>query len=226
MDITPDKTMDEETIFKTPGSPVAEQPEIEGENDDDGDDGEEDLEDVIQEHPEEKVMTEDELRKIQKGDSINVLAQLRMKPEESFRMHIPLCRLVTMPMVRLALLSDTSKLEQDFAAGGYRDGAAVFYVSTTNEEGNTEEFTEAEMEKWDPIWREKNQIFSQKLEGKQELQFLKNFKFFICDGNHRSLAWMNFIGKHSKWHCNVDSIILDTKGKNEIVMQVMHDINK
>ena len=171
-------------------------------------------------------MTEDELRKVQKGDSVNVLTQLRMKPEESFRMHIPLCRLVIMPVVRPALLSDTSKLEQDFAGGGYRDGAAVFYVSTTNEEGNTEEFTKAEMAKWDSIWREKNNTFSQKLEGREELQFMKNLKFFICDGNHRRLAWMNFIAKHSKWHYNVDSIILDTKGKSEIVMQVMHDINK
>ena len=63
-----------------------------------------------------------------------------------------------------------------------------------------------------------------------ELRFLKNLKFFVCDGNHRLLSWMSYINrKHSKdldRHCAVDSIVLDTKGKTELVMHVMHDINK
>ena len=29
-----------------------------------------------------------------------------------------------------------------------------------------------------------------------------------------------------KWHYAVDCIVLDTKGRIEVVMQVMHDINK
>ena len=130
MDISPAKTTREETIFETPDSQNTRQPEIEqGEDEQDqgeGDEGEEDMDVVIEDHEEEKVMTEEELRHIQKGDVVNILAQLRMKPEELFRMHIPLCRLVAMPMVRPALASDISKLEQDFAAGGYRAGAAVF----------------------------------------------------------------------------------------------------
>ena len=72
-----------------------------------------------------------------------------MKPKELFRMYIPLCRLVAMPMVRPALASDVGKLEQDFT--GYRDGAAVFYVSTTNEQGQIEEFSEEEVQGWDPL---------------------------------------------------------------------------
>ena len=35
--------------------------------------------------------------------------------------------------------------------------------------------------------------------------------------------------KHSKdkeWHYVVDSIVLDTKGRIELVMHIMHDINK
>ena len=83
---------------------------------------------------EEKGLTKDELRCIQKGDSIDILSELRMKPEDLFRLHIPLIRLVAMPMVRPTLACDITELEQEFA-GGYRDGAAVFYVSITNEEG-------------------------------------------------------------------------------------------
>ena len=55
-----------------------------------------------------------------------------------------------MPMVRPILACDITKLEQEFARG-YCDGAAVFYVSTTNEEGESEEFSDEEMSKWDPI---------------------------------------------------------------------------
>ena len=73
-----------------------------------------------------------------------------MKPEELFRLHIPLCRLVVMPMVRPTLACNITKLEQEFARG-YRDGGAIFYVSTTNEEGQSEEFSNEEMSKWDPI---------------------------------------------------------------------------
>ena len=48
---------------------------------------------------------------------------------------------------------------------------------------------------WDPIWREKNEVFTRYLESRSELNFMKNLKFFICDGNHRRLAWMNVIDR-------------------------------
>ena len=40
------------------------------------------------------------LRKKQKQDSINVIDQLRIKPEEKSRLKIPLCRLQALPLVR------------------------------------------------------------------------------------------------------------------------------
>ncbi len=86
------------------------------------------------------------------------------------------------------------------------------------------------MDEWDPLWKEKNVAFEEYVDSQPALKFLKNLKFFVCDGNHRCLAWMNVISRmystNPDWHCAVDSIILDTKGKIEIVMQVMHDINK
>ena len=227
----------EDTIFETPGTYRTRQPRIGDEyggdeededNVDIGGGGEDPLE-VDDVDDEEKRLTEDELRRIQKGDSIDILSELRMKPEELFRLHIPLCKLVAMPMVRPTLACDITKLEQEFA-GGYRDGAAVFYVSTTNEEGLSEEFSNEEMSKWDPISREKNEVFTRYLDSRRELKQMKNLKFFICDGNHRRLAWMNVIDRCytslPKWHFLVDCILLETKGRTELVMQVMHDINK
>ena len=177
----------------------------------------------------EEGLTEDELRRIQKGDSIDILSELRMKPKDLFRLHIPLIRLVAMPMVRPTLACDITKLEQEFA-GGYRDGAAVFYVSITNEEGQSEEFSDVEMSNWDPIWREKNELFTRYLDSRRETKDMKNLKFFICDGNHRRLACLNVIDRcyssSPKWHFLVDCIVLETKGRTKLVMQVMHDINK
>ena len=226
--------IDEDTVFDTPGVYRTRQLEIgdEDEGEDVGDDigdGGEDAMEIQDLEDEDKGLTEDELRRQQKGDSIDILSDLRMKPEELFRLHIPLCRLIAMPMVRPNLACDITKLEQEFA-GGYRDGAAVFYISTTNEDEQSEEFTNEEMSRWDPIWREKNEAFTRYLDSQRELKFLKNLKFFICDGNHRRLAWMNVIDKCypsvPKWHFLVDCILLETKGRSELVMQVMHDINK
>ena len=227
----------EETILETPGTYTARQPSIGDEyggneededNVDVGGEGEDPL-GVDDADDEEKGLTEDELRRIQKGDSIDILSELRMKPEDLFRLHIPLCRLVAMPMVRPTLACDITKLEQEFARG-YRDRAAVFYVSITNEEGQSKEFRDVEMGKWDPIWREKNELFTHYLDSRRELKQMKNLKFFICDGNHRRLAWMNVIDRcytsFPKWHFLVDCIVLETKERTELVMQVMHDINK
>ena len=228
---------DDDTVFDTPTAYKSGQPSIgdeeEGDEADedivDGGDGGPDTLEVQDLDDDEKGLTEDELRRIQKGDSIDILSELHMKPEDLFRLHIPLCRLVAMPMVRPTLACDIMKLEQEFA-GGYRDGAAVFYISTTNEEGHNEEFTDEDISMWDPIWREKNEVFTRYLNSRSELKFMKNLKFFICDGNHRRLAWMNVIERcypvNPKWHFLVDCILLETKGRTELVIQVMHDINK
>ena len=208
--------IDEDTVFDTPGVYRIGQPQIgdEDEGEDAGDDigdGGEDAMEVQDLEDEDKGLTEDELRRLQKGDSIDILSDLRTKPEELFRLYILLCRLIAMPMVRPTLACDITKLEQEFA-GGYRDGEAVFYISTTNEDGQSEEFTDEEMRRWDPIWREKNKAFTRYLESGRELKFLKNLKFFICDGNHRRLAWMNVIDRYyplvPKWHFLVDCILL------------------
>ena len=228
---------DDDTVFDTPAVYKTGQPSIGDEEE--GDEADEDIVDGGNGGPDplevqdldddEKGLTEDELLRIQKGDSTDILSELRMKPKDLFRLHIPLCRLVAMPMVRPTLACDITKLEQEFA-GGYRDGAAVFYISTTNEEGHGKEFSDEDISTWDPIWRKKNEVFTRYLDSQSELKFMKNLKFFIWDGNHRRLAWMNVIDKcypvNPKWYFLVDCILLETKGCSELVMQVMHDINK
>lgn len=172
---------------------------------------------------------EDDIRKNQKLDFISTISTLRLQPIANSRMKIPLCRLVPMPLVRPTLSCDVTRLEQDFAFG-YEDGARVFYVSISNEQGEYGVFTEEEKAEWGHLWNTVNDAFNLHLSSIPELRHLVDKKFYVCDGNHRRIAWMNYIQrKYSeklRWHVSVDSIILDTKGRIGVAMQLMHDINK
>ena len=172
---------------------------------------------------------EDEIRGRQKLNSVATISSLRLKPSSSSRFFIPLCRMIAMPVVRPTLQSDLSKLEQEFVHG-YREGAAVFYVSITNEDGNKQEVTAADKAAWGPLWDAENDSFEKYLTSVPELKALSNLMFFVCDGNHRRQAWLNHIERlhrnEASWHYKVDAIVLDTKDRIGVVMQVMHDINK
>ena len=178
---------------------------------------------------EEFGLDEDAIRSRQKLNSVATIASLRVQPLSCSRFPIPLCRMLPMPMVRPTLESDLSKLEQEFVHG-YRDGASVFYVSITDEDGKCREVTSEDKEKWDPLWKSKNEEFNKHLSSVPELSGFTNMMFFVCDGNHRLQAWLNHIDRLHKcdpaWHYMVDSILLNTVGKIGVVMQVMHDINK
>ena len=172
---------------------------------------------------------EDTIRTRHKLNAVATILRLRVQPLSASRFHIPLCRLLAMPMVRPTLPADLAKLEQEFVHG-YREGASVFYVTITDEEGRTHEVTEAVKASWGPIWNAKNEAFNVFLLSVPELATFKDLMFFVCDGNHRRQAWLNHIERLHKteesWHILVDSILLDTKGKIGVVMQVMHNINK
>lgn len=120
-------------------------------------------------------------------------------------------------MVRPTLSCDLIKLEQDFTHG-YREGACVFYVSTTNEKGNFMIMTSEERAALNPLWKVEVTKFEAFLDSEPELARLKNLRFYICDGNHRHIAWMSHINRlHSvdpSWHINVDCIILVSGTQN------------
>ena len=153
---------------------------------------------------------------------------LRLTSNDTSRMKIPLCRLVPMPMVRPTLACDLTLLENQFS-GGYEEGARVFYVSISNEDGQSGVFTPAEKDEWGPIWNEINHDFNTYLMSQAALRHLVDYKFYVCDGNHRRIAWMNHIMRlHATekiWHISVDSIVLDTRNRIGLTMQAMHDIN-
>ena len=172
---------------------------------------------------------EDEICVRQNLNSVATITSLRFPPICSSRFSILLCRLVAMPMGRPTLASDLAKLEQEFVYG-YREGASVFYVTTINEDNQTQEVIEVDKASWGPIWNAKNDIFNVFLLSDPHLARFTNLMFFMCDGNHWRQAWLNHIGRlhriEDSWHYLVDSFLLDTNGKTKLVMQVIHNINK
>ena len=171
---------------------------------------------------------EDEIRKSQTLDTVKIIASMRLTSNDLCRMKIPLCRLIPMPIVRPTLAADLIALKNQFSRG-YEERARVFYVSISDEESKQVMFSEEEKEDWGPLWNEVNNEFNQRLQS-GPLAYLVDYKFFVCDGNHRRIAWMNHIQRlHSRdrdWHMCVDSIILDTRNRIGVAMQAMHDINK
>ena len=123
---------------------------------------------------------EDEIRTHQKLNSVATITSLRFQPISSSRFSIPLCRMLAMPMVRPTLSSDLARLKQEFVHG-YREGASVFYVTTTNEDGKTQEVLEADKASWGPIWNANNDVFNTFLLSDPHLAHLTNIMFFVCD---------------------------------------------
>jgi hypothetical protein len=182
----------------------------------------------IEEEMDQK-LNEADLRGMLKVNSNKCIEDMRIKPKQSSRFDIPLCRMVCMPLVRPTLDSDIKRLEAEFAHG-YRAGSNVFYVSICNECGESAIITEEELDTWGPLWREENELFEARLKANPHLAHLQGSKFFICDGNHRFKAWIGYISRLHRedrgWHISVDSICLDIKGKIGFVLNAMHDINK
>ena len=162
-------------------------------------------------------------------NSIQILKRLELIPNGKAQMHIPLCRMRKLQVVRPALENDVAKMQAEFSHG-YRDGASVFYVSTTNFQGQEKVVTEAERAKWSAHWRTRDQEFEEFLSRDPELAQLSNKFFYVWDGNHRLVAWYEFIRKSHKqdleWHYMVRSIVLKTAENVTDVLTAMHDINK
>lgn len=152
---------------------------------------------------------------------VATIANLRLQPVNISRHHIPLCRMVSMPMVRPTLSCDFNQTQGRVCPWLSR-WATVFYVSITNEQGDVQELTEKDKVKWGPLWDDESEKFNKYLSGFPGMQQYINKMFFVCDGNHRRVAWMNHIERLHKneasWHYSVDAIIFETKGQIGVVM--------
>jgi hypothetical protein len=88
----------------------------------------------------------------QRFNSIEVLKKLEFPKGGKAHIDVPLCRMKSLQVVWPTLTNDILNLQADFVHG-YRDGAAVFYISLTDEYGNGSFVTNTDRQMWDPHWQ-------------------------------------------------------------------------
>jgi hypothetical protein len=98
--------------------------------------------------------------------------------------------MVPMPIVRLVLKGDITKLEADFF-NSYRDGDRVFYMSATDSKRNFQFVDDEVRASWSPNWAQANAVFETQLDDDLSLTSYKNNMFFIWDGNHKFFCLEN-----------------------------------
>jgi hypothetical protein len=156
--------------------------------------------DVSEDEHDEAILklNEDELRELQKVDSIQCIEGMRILPKEVSMFDIPLCQMVYMLLVRPILAIDMKRLEVEFTHG-YWPGAPVFYVSISNKKGEEWSVKDEDTSNWGPHWTSINDEFEAKLALNPYIRFLSSRMFFVCNGNHRFKAWTGYI---SRLHSN------------------------
>jgi hypothetical protein len=134
---------------------------------------------------------------------VKVLQGLEYPRGGKAHMDIPLCRMRSLQVMRLALQNDILKLQAHFVHG-YRVGTVVFYVSLTDERGRGMEVRAKDRENWDKHWQQRDREFETFFNANSDLKFLSNRYLYVWDGNHRLLAWNDHIDKVHRgdlaWH--------------------------
>ena len=163
------------------------------------------------------------------GNTATRLDALKWEPKSKCRLSIPLCRMISLPVVCPYLKSNVSSLGSYFISSGYMEGNGFFYVVGVNENGQSTEVSDEIMESWSPKWRQVNAEFEKRLQGDEDLCVFSNLMFMVWDGNYRLQAWLPIIEEFHKgdisWHYSVDSIILDPKGDVPSLVTALHDVN-
>jgi hypothetical protein len=147
------------------------------------------------------------MRYLQNTNFNYLIGGLRMKPFSKSRVSIPLCRLISLPIVRPILAIDVQLLENEFV-NGYRKGDRVLYVSSYDKDGNTMDIRDEDT--WREHWQSSNKLFEKILKNDKDYERFCAKMFFVWEGNHRVTVWRHHIdkvhGEDKKWHYSVDCI--------------------
>ena len=175
---------------------------------------------------------ESEIHSILKKESSNthsLLEKLIFQPKQKSRLRIPLCRMISLPIVRCSLQSDVRELASHFVQG-YWEGRGVFYVSLEDKDGKMVDVTPATKESWSANWVLANDRFEEQLNADDDLKVFSGKMFMVWDGNHRLQAWLPIINREHAhdldWHYAVESIVLVIKGEVASAIATLHHVNR
>ncbi len=130
----------------------------------------------------------------------------------------PLCIMISMEVVHLALKNDVPLLAESFA-NGYIPSFAFFYVSLEHENGHMEEVTEEICGTWDDVWKKK--MKSLRNSWCKTIFNSSRKMFHIWDDNHQYMAWYKSKCDefdHEDYHILVRTIILDSRKNNHVLI--------
>jgi hypothetical protein len=97
-----------------------------------------------------------ELTNKQKVNFTFTISSIRAGPNT--HLCVPLCRMIPMSIMPLALKDDITKLEVDFF-NGYRGGDRVFYISATDSKENFQFIDDKVRASLSPNWAQTNAVF-------------------------------------------------------------------
>jgi hypothetical protein len=136
--------------------------------------------DVLEESLSERQL-ETEIHIFLKNETVNTashLGKLRFHPKRKSKINIPLCRMVSLLVVRHFLKNDVMNFASHFVSCGYMEGNGVFYVAIENDEGKTMEVTSTIMSTWSKNWMKANNEFEDFLKADADLRGFSN-KIFL-----------------------------------------------
>jgi hypothetical protein len=145
---------------------------------------------------------------------------------------IPLCRLITMEVVRSIMQDDIEDLQNNFIEKHYISSAGGLFYTSLQEFGTEEvvDVTSEQFSSWDPIWQRKSKEFDEFLLTTKN-EFLVGKMLWVWEGNHRCRAWMQTI--HDLYmdredrHISVKTQVLDGKLENQVlILQGCQDVNE
>ena len=171
---------------------------------------------------------EEKLRRAVRGNSHDAIQSALESP--NCELDVPLCRMIPMKDVREPLKTDIQKLKAEFSRG-YRWASACFYLSLRSFRMEEATVTGTHRASWSDLWRKEDLEFEARLAKNPALGKYSNRFFYVWDGNHRHIAWMDVISALHKddafFHVPVRSVFINVSSENcNMLLHAMTDWNK
>lgn len=179
-------------------------------------------------HDEALAVMEETLRNNVRGNSH--VALMQAMDTLGLEFDVPLCRMIPMTDVRLPMKTDIQKLKAEFSRG-YQRASACFYLAVKRFSMKEAFVTQVDGENWSPLWQKEDREFEEQLKNDPRLgKFFDRF-FYVWDGNHGHIAWMDMINAlHStdaSFHVPGRSVVLNVTPENcNMLLHAMTDWNK
>jgi hypothetical protein len=117
------------------------------------------------------------LRGLLKKEQVNCyshLERMRFQPRAKSKISIPLCCMISLPVVRPFLKNDVLNLASHFVSCGYLEENGVFYVSMEDNDGRNRAVTDEVVAMWSENWAAVNAEFEKLLQSDDDLRVFSN----------------------------------------------------